>query len=1270
MQTQELSAPLSAAPGPVSPSLRASPYVGPRSFRRGEVLFGRQRELTELLHLLIAERIVLCYSPSGAGKTSLIQAALIPALEERRFWVLPPLRVSNRPPPDVSLPPDVNRYIFSLLLSLEEARPASERMTHEDLIGHTLDAYLEHLNGAAGDMVLIFDQFEEILTVDPTDRAAKEAFFQQVGQALQNRRRWALFAMREDYLAMLEPFLRPVPTRLAETFRLDLLDVEAALEAVQEPAHQAGVVFTDAAAARLVDDLRRVQVQDLDGTRLERLGPYVEPVQLQVVCLRLWEQLNPDDREISVADLQAVGDVDSALAAYYADRVAQAAAQSGVGERQIRDWCDSRLITAEGSRRQVLRERDSSEGLPNAAVAQLVAAHLVRGEQRLGATWYELAHDRLIGPVRKDNAAWRTRHLSVFQRQARQWQAERRADLLLRGEALREARRWASEHTADLTEDERAFLGESDRVMRSTRLRRNLIASSLITLLLLLLLLGALWVAWKAQQQQETSNANVLAAQALSTGESDFAGALAMALESNGIVRDITGSFQGASPPIGSLLTLLNRNARLSETLVEPQKQPVKALAVSLAGGAGAISMASINAEGGIMVWGLGHTGLSASPFGTHAAPAVLRDARWHLSFSSDGTRLASAGSSTPAIVLWPVPNQGAAAVLTDTVGVAQIAFQPRGTLLASSNVSGTARLWDTAALTSTWTLPVQADTGRALVWSPDGARIALSGAPGSLWLCEVGPRACAEQQVPEHEAGVPTVVTALAWSPDGAQLVLGDDRGRLRWLELATGRWIGKPLIHSDRVNSLAYSPNGGWLASGSDDNSVILWQLSDKEPQRVRQPGDVPFQGHKDAVLAVGFLGDQLLASGSDDALIKLWNTDPVFTSARPYVGSASRAFVSMAWSADGRYFITGDEARATAWSAWDGQSQTFGQLRTQQLRPEDGALEQTDVDRVNLSDVTVAAPPVRDNSPPDRNRVLAAITPAGRVVLGDTEQPALAVPLEGDAELLATHFHNLAFHPDGRLLAASGCRSSDCAQSTLVFWDVATRRPLAVAPVQGTIHVLAFSPDGQTLAVAVGQRIELWNTSTHQHTRSLLGHSEPVLALAFRHDGTLASGGCDRAVRLWHLANAGRTDETEQVLGKVQSCVTTLAFDRPGGTLAVGSDDATITLWSVSPDSFSSLRLPWQDQPSTNGFMMIGLPLKGHLSAVTEVMFSPDARQLVSIGYDGLIIFWNVNAGNLIQQACAAYGSAQTATIDEQRQQTVQRVCQPQQPKGPPQ
>src|SRR5690349_22739324 len=91
-----MTAATATSPNPIAAE---NPYVGPRSFKTGEKLYGRDREALDLLDLLIAERIVLLYSPSGAGKSSLIQAELIPRLLEEGFHVLPAIRVSMEPPP-------------------------------------------------------------------------------------------------------------------------------------------------------------------------------------------------------------------------------------------------------------------------------------------------------------------------------------------------------------------------------------------------------------------------------------------------------------------------------------------------------------------------------------------------------------------------------------------------------------------------------------------------------------------------------------------------------------------------------------------------------------------------------------------------------------------------------------------------------------------------------------------------------------------------------------------------------------------------------------------------------------------------------------------------------------------------------------------------------------------------------------------------------------------------------------------------------------------
>src|SRR3989442_14983682 len=92
-----------------------NPYVGPRPLEIGQTIYGRDRELLELTDLLVYKRFVLLHSPSGAGKTSLIQAGLVPALQQQGFRVtLPPLRVDKEPPQDfIQAGHTYNRYLLS-----------------------------------------------------------------------------------------------------------------------------------------------------------------------------------------------------------------------------------------------------------------------------------------------------------------------------------------------------------------------------------------------------------------------------------------------------------------------------------------------------------------------------------------------------------------------------------------------------------------------------------------------------------------------------------------------------------------------------------------------------------------------------------------------------------------------------------------------------------------------------------------------------------------------------------------------------------------------------------------------------------------------------------------------------------------------------------------------------------------------------------------------------------------------------------------------------
>src|SRR5512139_258475 len=100
--------------------MRDNPYIGPRPFERADRVnfFGRTRETRDLLSLIMAERVVLFYAQSGAGKTSLLNTQIIPALESEGFFVLPVVRVGSDLPPGLPQKVIKNIFVFSVWMGL------------------------------------------------------------------------------------------------------------------------------------------------------------------------------------------------------------------------------------------------------------------------------------------------------------------------------------------------------------------------------------------------------------------------------------------------------------------------------------------------------------------------------------------------------------------------------------------------------------------------------------------------------------------------------------------------------------------------------------------------------------------------------------------------------------------------------------------------------------------------------------------------------------------------------------------------------------------------------------------------------------------------------------------------------------------------------------------------------------------------------------------------------------------------------------------------
>lgn len=393
---------------PSTSPVKQDPYVGPRPFTRGDEhrFFGREREARELLSLIISHQAVLLYSQSGAGKTSLLNALVIPLLEKRGWQVLGPARVSGELPAGLKHRDIRNIFTFNAIMTLERT-PDPRALAQVSLADHLAARKPAPLpDGSTPTRVLIFDQFEEILTTSPGRWQDRAEFFEDLGIALDGDPLLrVVFSAREEYLAGIDAHASFLPERLRTRLALERLREEPAMEAVTRPLEGTGRRFAPGAAEKLVRNLLQVPIYTDTGTT-DASGEFVEPLHLQVACKNLWQRLPPEVTVIDAKRIEEHADIDAALSSYYDDCVRTVAEQTQVAEGVLRRWFDEKLITEQGTRGIVSRGATTTGDLPNNAVDALEALKLIRPEIRGGIPWYELTHDRFIRPIRRSNRGW------------------------------------------------------------------------------------------------------------------------------------------------------------------------------------------------------------------------------------------------------------------------------------------------------------------------------------------------------------------------------------------------------------------------------------------------------------------------------------------------------------------------------------------------------------------------------------------------------------------------------------------------------------------------------------------------------------------------------------------------------------------------------------------------------------------------------------------------------------------------------------------------
>ena len=880
-------------------------YPGAQPFTSAQksIFFGRDKEIGKLFELITLNKLVVLYSKSGLGKSSLLNAGLIPKIEEEGK-ALSPITIRF----GASTSSDFPAPLLRMDEILDEESELLNKIRPEGDNSLWYYAKSRQLNQVDDNgLLLIFDQFEELFTYSEKEiKAFKEEIAELLYITIPDRFRENLetrlqedpnyfskeelqalhkiidiriiMSIRSDRLSLLNRLKEPLGNILDNCFELQPLSAEQAEDAILNPAYDQGDFvtprfdYTDDAVDRLIQFLSREGEEDIESFQLQILCEYLE----RNIVIKQQREM------ITISDINYPERI---LERYYYDKIEEIEGEEN--QLAARRLIEEGLIFEEEQRRLSLYEGqiNTAYDIGPDLLRQLLDTHLIRSESSMrGGFTYELSHDTLVGPVLKAKAE---RMSAIMQEQERLAQIEKEKELAAAKEqAVKERQR--AEQESEL----RASAEENEEKAR--RFSRRAVLFSVLAMLLAVVAGWSYTQATKARQlaqrQTQVSLANNLAFRAEDIMEKgDRTSGLALgefvlkAVDSTNInaQKALENAFYFNDQLLGENLitdgqvwsnTLIGHSGHVNHVIFHP-------LFID--------KLISVSDDGTMRIW-KESTGEELENFN-------FGKAIYDIDYAADGSFLVLGFLDGEVRILDGKSKEEIRRIPAHNARLSEVVLSPDDKFLATASEDTKVKIWDIENGTLIYEFEDHEQFAEGLAFSKDGNLLVSAGIDhfAMIWDFKTG------KLIKKIDVGG-FALYGVVFSRDGKYAAFSSYDNRIYILNSSSWTTQFKLEGHEGIVQGTQFSNDNKFFVSASHDLTTRVWSLEDGTEQ-------LKFKGHNGVILSLEFSADgKFLASGAADNTIRVWDWQPK-EDASIFREYKSPQMLSAVFSSDGKMIGT---------------------------------------------------------------------------------------------------------------------------------------------------------------------------------------------------------------------------------------------------------------------------------------------------------------------------------------------------------------------------